>query len=257
MSRLQDIRTPLMASEFFHVYNRGNGGQLIFYEERNYYYFLEKYRKYMQDYWDTYSYCLLPNHFHLLVKVKPTEELIEAALRHFNSVSAEFLKNFVPTDKTKNAPDLLNFKNLVGLNKKNYAQVFLKGNPAVFHEKLLQWVVSERFRRLMLGYAKAINRQEDRSGSLFQKLFRRKHITDTAYLANAVLYIHRNPVHHGIAPDLADWFWTSYEGMISDKETSLKRYQVLEWFDGLENFKNAQANHVQEWKNGVHYIVDD
>ncbi len=60
----------LEEGKYYHIYNKGINGTNIFFEERNYSYFLEKYAKYMLPVLDTYAYCLLGNHFHLLVKVK-------------------------------------------------------------------------------------------------------------------------------------------------------------------------------------------
>jgi len=60
----------MFEGNFYHIYNRGNNRENIFFEENNYYYFLEKYDKYLTNYLETFAYCLLPNHFHLLVRVK-------------------------------------------------------------------------------------------------------------------------------------------------------------------------------------------
>ena len=60
----------MFEGNFYHIYNRGNNRENIFFEEKNYYYFLEKYDKYLSNHLETYAYCLLPNHFHLLVRVK-------------------------------------------------------------------------------------------------------------------------------------------------------------------------------------------
>lgn len=54
----------------YHVYNRGINYAPIFFEEKNYHYFLSKYDKYISPIADTLSYCLLPNHFHLLLRIK-------------------------------------------------------------------------------------------------------------------------------------------------------------------------------------------
>lgn len=51
----------------FHIYNRGNNRQTIFFERENYLYFLFKIRKYLLPHCEILSYCLMPNHFHLLV----------------------------------------------------------------------------------------------------------------------------------------------------------------------------------------------
>lgn len=55
------------AQELFHVYNRGNNQQQIFFKPENYIYFLNKVRIYIQPYCDILSYCLMPNHFHFLI----------------------------------------------------------------------------------------------------------------------------------------------------------------------------------------------
>ncbi len=52
------------------MYTRGNNKDNIFLEERNYTYFLQLYRKHVSPFADTYAYCLLRNHFHLLIKIK-------------------------------------------------------------------------------------------------------------------------------------------------------------------------------------------
>lgn len=56
--------------KFYHIYNRGNNGQKIFFENKNYVYFLGKIEKYLGQYVDIIAYCLMPNHFHLLVYCK-------------------------------------------------------------------------------------------------------------------------------------------------------------------------------------------
>lgn len=55
---------------YYHIYNRGNNGETIFKETRNYQYFLKLYGKYIAPITDTYAYCLLGNHFHFLIRVK-------------------------------------------------------------------------------------------------------------------------------------------------------------------------------------------
>ena len=66
--------TPLRYGEYYHIYNRGNNRENIFIEERNYPHFLKLYAKYVEPIADTYAYCLLRNHFHVLVRIKTEEE---------------------------------------------------------------------------------------------------------------------------------------------------------------------------------------
>jgi putative transposase len=61
---------PLEAGYFYHIYNRGIDGTNIFDTDDNYKHFLTLYDKYCACIFETYAYCLLRNHFHLLVQVK-------------------------------------------------------------------------------------------------------------------------------------------------------------------------------------------
>jgi REP element-mobilizing transposase RayT len=51
----------------FHIYNRGNNQQKIFFKPDNYVFFLKKVRLYILLHCDIFAYCLLPNHFHFLI----------------------------------------------------------------------------------------------------------------------------------------------------------------------------------------------
>ena len=56
--------------KLYHIYNRGNNKDKIFFAEANYHFFLNQFSKYLEIYVEVYAYCLMPNHFHLLVKIK-------------------------------------------------------------------------------------------------------------------------------------------------------------------------------------------
>ena len=69
--------TPSVQTDtFYHVYNRGINSEIIFKQGRNYNYFLSQYAKYIEPIADTFAYCLMSNHFHLLVQTKTEEEIL-------------------------------------------------------------------------------------------------------------------------------------------------------------------------------------
>lgn len=68
----------LTADTFFHIYNRGINGETIFKDAAGYIFFLKKYPKYVYPVARTYAYCLLKNHFHLLICTRSEEELVRA-----------------------------------------------------------------------------------------------------------------------------------------------------------------------------------
>lgn len=71
---IQDIIEPRV---IYHLYNRGNNKENIFIDEKNYYYFLQQLKKHIAPVADIYAYCLLKNHFHLLLRIKDEQELPE------------------------------------------------------------------------------------------------------------------------------------------------------------------------------------
>ncbi|MDR6529134.1 REP element-mobilizing transposase RayT [Chryseobacterium rhizosphaerae] len=73
---MADIRTTSIEADcFYHIYNRGINGEHIFKSDRNYSFFLNKVVEFLIPVCDVYAYCLMPNHFHLLVKIKSDLEL--------------------------------------------------------------------------------------------------------------------------------------------------------------------------------------
>ncbi len=53
--------------EAYHIYNRGNDKQRIFFNSENYLFFLKKVKGEWCPFCDILCYCLMPNHFHLMV----------------------------------------------------------------------------------------------------------------------------------------------------------------------------------------------
>ena len=66
---------PLTYDMYYHIFSRGVNRENIFIEKRNYEHFLRLYAKYIEPVVDTFAYCLLKNHFHLLVKTKTESEI--------------------------------------------------------------------------------------------------------------------------------------------------------------------------------------
>jgi putative transposase len=105
--------------------------------------------------------------------------------------------------------------------------------------KTLEKLISKQFSNFFSCYTQAFNKQQQRKGSMFIKNFKRKKITDTAYLLNLVKYIHYNPIEAKLATELNEWKFSSYAGILSQTPTLLKRADILEWYNDLANFKFA------------------
>jgi REP element-mobilizing transposase RayT len=71
---------PLLYDTYYHIYSRGNNRGNIFFEARNYEHFINLYFKYLGEITELYAYCLLKNHFHLLMRIKAEQEISSDAL---------------------------------------------------------------------------------------------------------------------------------------------------------------------------------
>lgn len=70
---------PLLYDTYYHIYNRGTNGENVFVEERNYAHFLKLYQKHIEPICDLFAYCMLRNHFHMMVRVKSKEDIQQSA----------------------------------------------------------------------------------------------------------------------------------------------------------------------------------
>jgi putative transposase len=61
--------------KFYHVYNHAVGTELLFRDRQNYIYFLQKYAHYITPVAKTFSYCLMPNHFHFFIQFRTEDEV--------------------------------------------------------------------------------------------------------------------------------------------------------------------------------------
>lgn len=179
---------PLEQGNYYHIYNRGNNGIDIFYDTESYYHFLKLYDRYISPIAETYAWCLLKNHFHILVYIKMDNEIDRS----------KFEYSSVERAKTINA--------------------------------------SNQFGYLFNAYTQAINKKFKRTGSLFETPFERKQINSTTYLKNLIYYIHNNPVHHGFIDKMNLYPWSSFETIISDKPTKLKRDNILDIYGSKSDF---------------------
>ena len=73
---MQNYHQPLLPSETYHIFSRAVGKEKLFIEEKNYTHFLNALSLHIKEVADIYTYSLLPNHFHLVARIKPIENII-------------------------------------------------------------------------------------------------------------------------------------------------------------------------------------
>jgi len=67
---------------YYHIYNRGNNKEPIFFENENYLFFLSQFKKHVLPFCEVYAYCLMPNHFHFFILVNDKTHF-EAGIKNF------------------------------------------------------------------------------------------------------------------------------------------------------------------------------
>ncbi|MDX5442235.1 MAG: hypothetical protein LPJ89_00455 [Hymenobacteraceae bacterium] len=117
-------------------------------------------------------------------------------------------------------------------------------------------IVSEVFRRFFTSFSKSINKQENRTGSLFQKNFKRIAITEEAYFTRLVYYIHANPETHGLVNDFRNYHHSSYNRMLLDKPSKLHKAEVLNWFGSKQDFIYFHSS-LQQIESLKSYLIED
>jgi REP-associated tyrosine transposase len=167
--------------KIYHIFNQGNNRRKVFFNRRNYFYFLKKIEKHVKPYSDFLAYCLMPNHFHLMVLVNEVE--LELGDR----------------------------------------QGFTQNIPEVKKRSL-----NHSIGILLRSYTRAINKQENFTGSLFRKETKAACVncsndvspfylnidgnylhTEKSYLQVCFDYIHNNPVNSGLVKQDIDWEFSS------------------------------------------------
>ena len=132
---------------YYHLYNRGVNRQNIFYSNEHYYFLLKRMNQYLlRDHQSMIAYCLMPNHYHFLIRQDSDIKLNHTIQAIFNS------------------------------------------------------------------YSKAVNKQLNRSGTLFEGRFKALLVDDAAYLIHLCRYIYRNAIdsYPPLTNKLEEWKWSNY-----------------------------------------------
>ena len=98
---------PSYKDQYYHVYNRGNNFEKIFFVDKNYHYFLSKVVDCFGEKIELIAYCLMPNHYHLLVLVRENGALEKAMQRISNGYTKAINKAYNRTGHLFQGP----FKN--------------------------------------------------------------------------------------------------------------------------------------------------
>jgi len=107
-------------------------------------------------------------------------------------------------------------------------------------------IVTQKFSNFFNASAKVFNKQQDRTGSLFEKHFKRIQLQSDNYLTNLILYIHTNPVKHNLVDNFKNYQYSSYIEIVNNKSEFINSKEVIDLFQDIDNFKYAH-----QYKNSL------
>lgn len=79
---MNNYHQVLMPGESYHLFSRAIGEERLFLSAEHYHFFLRKVKQHTAAVCEVYCYTLLPNHFHLLVRIKEHEAIVQ----HFKEI---------------------------------------------------------------------------------------------------------------------------------------------------------------------------
>jgi len=215
---------PLEPDICFHIFNHANGFENVFCKEDNYRYFLEKYWLHISPIAETYAYCLMPNHFHLVVRIRK-RKVIEALIRNKNNAAIDNFSN--------------NFSKVQNFGKVDDSM----------SDRVIEKFLSKQFANLFSCYTQSFNKFFHRRGSLFIKNFKRDPIFDKQHFLNAIIYTHRNPIHHGFKKKYDEWDYSSYNEIEEGCCEHLEVAKLLQLTHGLELLNKMHLNALENFEN--------
>ena len=219
--------SPLLYNTYYHIYNRGVNRENIFVEERNYALFLNLFEKHLAPVVDLFAYCMMKNHFHISVRVKSEEEIIETQ-KTLRISRVKTLKVSATNSQHVLPASCINHANL------------LQRKPVGFDYP------SRQFSNFFNAYAKTINKAYGRTGSLFEHPFHRVPITSERQFWNVIAYVHQNPQKHGFVKDFRDWKYSSYGVIMNGKPVGINRKEVMKWFGTREDYVSLHNQWVTD-----------
>ncbi len=229
----------------YHIYNQGNNRRKIFFNRENYLFFLRKIRIFVKPYTDILAWCLMPNHFHLMVLVKELELPVGPpgiGMDSSRSIGGDSLRSIGVVSNNTDA------------SAKAYTNSDTNTNANTPHAKQ-----SEKTRSfnhsigiMLRSYSQAVNKQQKFTGKLIREKTNAECVNcpelqkPSFYTANGTTnfaitnpeyqypqicfeYIHNNPVKARLVKNPEAWEFSSaadYAGLrngtLINKETAYK-----------------------------------
>ena len=186
----------------YHCISRVVDRRLVFGERE-----CEAFRMYLRMYENfsgcrVLSYCVMSNHFHLLLEVPPKVEGGLSDVELLKRLSGLYSEDFVAGV----AAELEEAKKLVADGRASETRV------AEIHSRFTYRMhdLSEFMKGFLIRFTRWFNRNHSRTGTLWEERFKSVIVESGVAARTIAAYIDLNPVRAGMVADPADYRWSSY-----------------------------------------------
>lgn len=203
-------KIPIVAGEIYHVFNRSVARQPIFLTVKDYSRAIECIKFYL--------------HGNLLLRFS-----------HFNRLPLEQRNQMFK--KIQYCPQIIEILGFCLMP--NHVHFLLK---SLTEKGIIQFMSN-----FQNSYAKYFNLRTDRSGTLFQAMFKAVRIETDEQLVHVNRYIHLNPVTAYIInniEDLENYPWSSYPLYLDSSPSFVTKESILSLFGNIPAFKKFTADQV-------------
>lgn len=207
----QTLKAHFSSVEYYHIVCKSIDGLLLFQDMQDYNTYKQRFKIFMGGFLDVWSFCLLTNHTHHIIKTKTTESVYQFIQEVPNKVRTNTMKDFCGDSENK-----------------------------FYFNKMIE----RQMNSFLVSYANYINNKYDRKGGTFQKPFKRIKIDGEAHLQQAIIYTNANAQKHQVVNDYKQYPFSSYLPVVENDKHWVDSKSVLEFFDGVKNFisvHNQQA----------------
>ena len=203
--------------QIYHVFNRGNNSQKIFFNRGNYLFFLDKIRKSILPHTDILGWCLMPNHFHLMVEVKDSASWSADILSRGATLSRTPTMGSDTSRTPTKAGQFLNYS--IGVLLSSYTKAINKQNNSTGS------LFRQKTKAICLNEIKGISSHWYNS---FGVTFMKVDIPEYQYSQVCFNYIHHNPVKAGLVAKAEDWEFSSYIDLVGIRDGNFVNRERVE-----------------------------
>ncbi len=109
-----------------------------------------------------------------------------------------------------------------------------------------------------ISYTKAVNRQQERTGPVFEGRFKALLIDKDEYLLHLSRYIHLNPVIAGRVEYPAEWMFSSYRDYIGLRQGTFPKTDfILSQFSSRQMYAKFVESYVKDDRKRIEHLMMD